>query len=76
MLDLGQNSNKCCPDLGQFCIIVFVYLLSWLPCGLPMVASGPNLANRCGSPKFYIVCGPEQGVRSGPEVKSMWPRFG
>ncbi len=27
-------------------------------------------------PSFYTVCGLEQGVGSGPELKSMWPRFG
>uniref|UniRef100_A0A671R8M7 SH3 and cysteine rich domain 2 n=1 Tax=Sinocyclocheilus anshuiensis TaxID=1608454 RepID=A0A671R8M7_9TELE len=27
-------------------------------------------------PSFFTVCGPEQGVGSGPELKSMWPRFG
>ncbi len=27
-------------------------------------------------PLFYMVCGPEKGVRSGPELNSMWPRFG
>ncbi len=31
-------------------------------------------------PSFFTICGPEQGVGSragsGPELKSMWPRFG
>ncbi len=28
--DLGQNLNKCSPDLGQFCFILFIYLLTYL----------------------------------------------
>ncbi len=59
---------------------VLLYLVcSWLTLGLPLAYLLPKFGKQEWTgqvPSFFTVCGPEQGVGSGPELKSMWPRFG
>ncbi len=59
---------------------VLLYLVySWLTLGLPLASLWPKFGKQertAQVPSFFTVCGPEQGVVSAPELKSVWPRFG
>ncbi len=59
---------------------VLLYLVySWLTLGLPLASLWPQIGKTgadCPSAIFFTVCGPEQGVVSVAELKSVWPRFG
>ncbi len=58
---------------------VLLYLVySWLTLGLPLSYLWPKFGKQERTtqvPSFFTVYGPEQGVGSGPELKSMWPRY-
>ncbi len=65
-------------QIWPVCFILFIYLLSRLPCGLPMACLWPKFGKQertAQVPSFFSVCGPEQGVGFAPELKSMGPRF-
>ncbi len=64
-------------NLGQFCFIFIIYCHS-CHAGLPMACLWPTFCKqertaKCHPYSQYV--GQSKVVGSGPELKSMWPRF-
>ncbi len=63
----------------RFGLVLLFLVYSWLKLGLLLAYLWSTFGKQertAQVPSFFTVCGPEQGVGSGPELKSMWPRFG
>ncbi len=73
----GPESKSVWPRFRPVLVYCIIYF-QWLLCSLAMVCLWPKFCKQERTvqvPSFFTVCGSEQGVGTGPELKSMWPRF-